>query len=574
MKKMFFVLTMMVLTSACSVKDVVENVNEEKKKEEIQNSKEKEEEKKYDFVITPKNVTGDFRTFFQNVVNSYSNILIKKGTYEIDLPNRVGVKPKNGCTITFEPNAKIKVKPNKFEHYYVFDLEGRKNISIINPNLEGDKYSHLGSTGQWGFGIYVRDCSNIIIHNPYITKFWGDGIILYDCQNVKIYNPKLDDNRRQGISIIACENVEIHNPIITNTSGGQVPGYGIDIEADWNRQHVRGLKIYNATFRNNGKDTYPVGFCLATRKVDRINPNKNLPLAPTYFDIELINPTFYGDALLISVPGDYAHGKITVKNPIFYDVKEVGIHFSNHQSDNFRTEIINPVLLNSVQLDRKSIYYAPILFDCNHYATKSVGNRNITIESPKIIADSKATYKTSAIRNIIHSTSYTDDLKNVAIKNLEIKGYSTPFSNYNGTEKMETYSNLSSSFTLTLNNRDSSLPTFGFVSWRDSEVSKTLEKALIDFKEDIKTPIIYLNDNIPISGFELHYANNSTNKVPLNLNFGTKSTPTKKNIQRAGQTKYSSSGITIPYGSHVTLIKKGANIWEIVNEKSSSNVQY
>ncbi|GIJ93915.1 right-handed parallel beta-helix repeat-containing protein [Capnocytophaga stomatis] len=564
-------------TTSCTFEDIFDHVAEEQKKLDKDKGKndsdEKIQEENYDFIITPQNVTGDFRKFFQSIADKHSNILIKDGTYDIELVNGDGVKPKDGSTITFEKNAKIRVKPNRLERYSVFDLRGRKNITIKNPNLEGDKYTHLGSTGQWGVGIYIVSCSNIVIHGGYITKFWGDGLCLANCENVKIFNPELIDNRRQGISIISCENVEIHSPIITNTSGHK-PGYGIDIEPDWNGEHVKGLKIYEATFKNNGNDTYPVGFCLSTRMVKNINPNKSRSLIPTHFDIELINPTFYGDALLISTPGDLAYGKIIIKNPVFHNVKEIGMFFLNHQSDNFKTEIINPTLFNSVQSNKRSIYYAPILFDCNHYATKAVGNRNITIENPKIIADDKAIYKTSAIRNIVHSTSYKDDLKNVTIKNLEIRGYSTPFSNYNGTGKVDTYSNLSDSFTLTLNSKGSNLPSFSFFPWQASEVSKTLERALIDFRENIKDPIIYLNDNIPISGFELYYVNNSANKMPLNLNFGTKYTPKRKTVKRAGQVQHSSNGITIPHGSHVTLVKKGANTWEIVDTKSSKNIRY
>ncbi|MDO4229341.1 MAG: right-handed parallel beta-helix repeat-containing protein [Capnocytophaga sp.] len=525
----------------------------------------------YDFIISPETVRGDFRTFLQGVVSTYDKVLIKNGTYEIEVLDRGGVKPKNGCTITFEPNAKIKVKPNNFEVYSVFNLSGRKDITFWNPTLEGDKYTHKGSTGEWGHGISLMNCSNITIHNANISKFWGDGLYFNGCSNVKIHNPILDDNRREGITIISCENVDIYNPIISNTTGTS-PAFGIDIEPNFNGEHVKALKIYNAVFRNNaqkqGKE-YPAGFALSTHQVDKsLAPNKK-QFVPTIFDIELINPTFYGDALLISVPGNNTHGKIIVKNPMFYETRESALFFYNHQSNNFKTEIINPTLTNCVTLQERSIYYVPILFRCSDRAVKTTGSRNILIKNPKIIADNKAKYRANAIRNITPS-KFTEDMRDVAIENLVVNGYEIPFLNNRGGNDQSTYSILHSKFSLSLNKENSKLPNV--VS--EAVVSKTLNNSLINFRENTNDPIIYLNNDIPISGFELYYANNSVNKVPLKLIFGTKTSPTKKMVQKTGETQRSSNGITIPYGAHVTLIKKGANSWEIIKTKSSNNVTY
>lgn len=331
-------------------------------------------------------------------------------------------------------------------------------------------------------------------------------------------------------------------------------------------------------FRYNalGKNEYPAGFGLSTHMVGKALPAGRKEYVATYFDVELINPTFYGDALLVSIPTDLTHGKLVVRNPIFHDARETCLYFFNHQSSNFETNIINPVMHNSVQRERQSIYYSPILFWCfSPRTTKTTGTQNITITNPKVVADNTAKYKKSIINNIT-SSSFSNDLKNVKIENLIQEGYETILMNHSGNDnkdikqRLAAFSDLDKTFSLHINSKSSKLPNVK----SGTEVSKTLNNALADFRENSSNPIIYLTDDIPISGFELHYANNSANKVPLNLNFGTKTAPTKKNIQRAGQTKYSSSGITIPYGSHVTLIKKGANIWEIVNEKSSSNVQY
>ena len=560
MKKMFFVLTMMVLTSACSVKDVVENVNEEKKKEEIQNSKEKEEDKKYDFVITPKNVTGDFRTFFQNVVNSYNNVLIKKGTYEIDLPNWRGVSPKDGCTITFEDGAKIKVKPNKFETYSLLDLRERKNITIINPNLEGDKYEHLDTKGQWGHGINLTDCSNITILNAKISKFWGDGIYMNNCENIKVHSPHLYDNRRQGISIISGKDIEIHNLIVENT-GGTSPGYGIDVEPNWNGESVTGLRIYNPIFRNNekAKDSHPVGFCLSTHRAKEIDPKRG-KWVDSNIDIEIFNPVFEGDMLYIVPHNDYVKGHLKVHNPSFVKSEGTAIHFRDHQLDFFKTEIINPKFIDCVQSSEKSIYLAPILFYCSAKGVKKNGTKNIIIENPIIEGSENGKFNSFvAIRNI-GTSSFSDDLKNVTIKNLKVKGYGMVFYNHGGSS--QNISNLHPDFSLTVD-KGSKLPATPF----DFSVSKTLNGGIVNHSLDTKNSTIYLNKDIPVSGFEFYYTNNSKDKSSLKLIFGSKKEPSKAFISRWGTQMF--NGIEIPFGAYLKLKKskidsQGNEHWTVV----------
>ncbi|GIM54978.1 right-handed parallel beta-helix repeat-containing protein [Capnocytophaga cynodegmi] len=559
--------------SSCTFEDILDHSSEKHKElDKSQNN-----EKEYDFVITPENITGNFREFLQSIVEYHSNILIKNGTYEIELTNGDGVRPKDSCTITFEPNAKIKVRPNRLEVYSVFDTRNRKNITFNNPFLIGDKDEHLGTTGEWCYGIRIVECENIVVRNANISKFWGDGLVIREAKNIKIYSPTLEHNRRQGISITSCENVDIYNPTISYTSGTS-PAFGIDIEPNFNGEHVKNLRIHNAIFKYNasGKNEYPAGFCLSTHMIGKALPKGKKEYISTYFDIELINPTFYGDALIVSTPTDLVHGKLVVKNPVFYDTRETSLNFFNHQSSNFKTEIISPVMHNSVQKEKSSIYYTPILFWCfSARTTKTTGTQNIKITNPKIIANNTAKYRASIINNITNS-SFSNDMKNVTIENIIQEGYETTLMNHSGSDKknikqrLSTFSNLDETFVLSIDPKSSKLPNIK----SGTEVSKTLSNALADFRDYSSNPIIYLTEDIPISGFELYYVNNSANKAPLSLNFGSKSALTKKTIERKNHPKHFSNKIIIPYGSYVTLSKKGANTWKIIDEKSSDNISY
>ncbi|ATA89096.1 hypothetical protein CGC58_04810 [Capnocytophaga stomatis] len=541
--------------SSCTFEDVLEHANE-KHKELNENINDRE----YDFIITPDNVTGDFRTFFQNVVRAYNNVLIKDGTYEIELVNGFGVFPKNGSTITFEKNAKIKVKPNSLEVYSVIDLRGKKDITLINPNLEGDKYTHLGKTGQWGFGIHVANCKNIVIKNAYVTKFWGDGIYLRNCENVKIYKPYLPDNRRQGLSILSGKDIEIHD-LVAEDTGGQNPGYGIDIEPDWNGDSVTGLRIYRPIVRNNGNGTYYTGgINLSTHKSHILKPEKTT-FSYSYFEIDIFDPIFEGDALMISAYTNYVKGHIKIYNPTFYKAKNTAVYIHNHQSDNFTTEIINPKFIDCVTSTKQSIYLAPILFDCSNLAVKSTGTKNIKITNPIIEASERATYKLAAIRNITANT-FKEDLKNVTIQNLTVKGYEKPFYNHSGNRF--TNSDLHNTFSLTIS-KESVLPSLN----AELTVSKSLDGMAINHIDSTQETKLYLSDEIPISGSEFYYLNNSDNKTSLKILFGTKRNLTKNRIENWGTTKF--SGIEVPFGGFVRLRKNDTNSWIVTS--SSKNLK-
>lgn len=387
----------------------------------------------YDYIITPEKVQGDFRVYFQKILNSYKNILIKDGTYEMALANGAGVMPQNGTTLTFAHNAKIKIKPNAFPAYSMFSFANRKDITLINPQLEGDKHTHTAKNGEWGHGLNLTGGSNITIKSPRISKMWGDAIYLSASENVKIYKAHLFDNRRQAITIISGKNIEIHDLLAENT-GGTAPGYGIDIEPNFNGEGVTGLKIYNPIFRNNGVGgSYPAGFSFSTHQIHTLKSGAS-GLVPTYFEIEMNNPVFEGDGMFITAYSDYVRGSFKMNNPVFKKSRNTGIFITNHSSDHFHTEINNPKLEDCVTTNEKNIYLAPIIFYTSHKALKNVGLKNITIKNPVITASASATFKNYGIRNITPNT-FKEDLRNVKILNAEITGYNERFYNHSGNPK-------------------------------------------------------------------------------------------------------------------------------------------
>ncbi|MFK8265435.1 right-handed parallel beta-helix repeat-containing protein [Capnocytophaga cynodegmi] len=539
--------------SSCTFEDILEHSNE-KHKELDENGNNEE----YDFIITPKNITGDFREFFQTIVNTYSNVLIKDGIYEIDLTNHYqGVKPKNGCIITFEPNAKIKVKPNNLDIYSVITLRARSNITLINPNIEGDKYNHLGNTGEWGHGINVSDCSDVVIKNARIVKMWGDGVYMKNCNNITIKNIYLSDNRRQGISIISGRDIKIHDLVVEKT-GGTSPGYGVDIEPNWNGESVIGLRLYNPIFRNNGnksKGSHMVGFCLTTRASTILNPIQN-KLVDSIFDIEIFDPVFENNMLFITPHSNHVRGSIKVHRPVFYNSKGVALYFRNHQSDFFQSEVIDPKFINCVESPQNSVDKAPIVFHCSEQLSiKREGTKNITIINPKIETTHGIGLNSIAIFNI-SSNNFTNDMKNVRVHNISLKGYEKGF--YNTKEQTDIHS------TFSLNFSDiSEIPKIQ----SGNVTSNTFDGMVANYTGNTENPKIYLDKSIPISDAEFYYTNNSSNKSSLELIFGKINNLEKMYIQNWDTEKF--SGIELPYGTFIKLKKIKSNRWVISSASGS-----
>lgn len=167
--------------------------------------------------------------------NLYNKVIIEDGTYNVDtLTNDTGA-------ITLGSNTEvnligtIKQLPNSFTMGYVIDIEDKAdNIHICGSGtIIGDKAEHTGTSGEWGHGINICNCSNVTVDGIKILDCWGDSVYIgYQADfadSIILRNLTLDGSRRQGISITSAKNVLVDNCIIKNING-TAPRSGIDIE--------------------------------------------------------------------------------------------------------------------------------------------------------------------------------------------------------------------------------------------------------------------------------------------------------------------------------------------------------
>lgn len=203
---------------------------------------------------------GDDTAAIQAALDTGENVLIPDGTYAVNAQN--GLSPRNGQKIQMSPNAVLKVISSKDESYQVFRLQDKEGIVIEGGAILGDRHTHIGSGGEWGMGISISGCRDIIIRGVTIKDCWGDGIYINSTeenpcsQNIQIINCICDGNRRNGLSVVACRGALIMDCVFSNT-GGTDPQCGLDLEA--NEGHVvNDVAVTNCTAYGNSGSGFQV----------------------------------------------------------------------------------------------------------------------------------------------------------------------------------------------------------------------------------------------------------------------------------------------------------------------------
>lgn len=187
-------------------------------------------------VIRPTGTAND-SPYLNTMFAKGGRFLIKNGVYNIDEDVRITM---SNCEITFELFAALKKTATSRIMYFMLDVFNVENIVFNNLRIIGDKDIHLGTDGEWGYGIHLCNVDNVILNNPDIKKCWGDGIYIGNkygtvvqrtSGRIIINNALIDDCRRQGISVGSVKHLEIHGGKISNI-GGTAPGAGVQMEPE------------------------------------------------------------------------------------------------------------------------------------------------------------------------------------------------------------------------------------------------------------------------------------------------------------------------------------------------------
>ncbi|SMO83651.1 Right handed beta helix region [Chryseobacterium rhizoplanae] len=220
-----------------------------------------------------KDGSEDYTAYIQKAINE--NVTVLLPNFPI-LVNDKGLQLKDNTTLLFDDNSQLKLKASNNQGYAIIDITGKKNVSIYNPDIVGDRTVHTGKTGEWGMGINIKDAVNVKVYNPVIKDCWGDGIYIGGngfSNNISVIGGLIDNNRRNGISVISGDNILLQNLVVSNTNGAN-PKTGIDIEPNTPDNKKVNISLQSIITFNN--EVSGLAFYLARLRGDTNANNVNV----------------------------------------------------------------------------------------------------------------------------------------------------------------------------------------------------------------------------------------------------------------------------------------------------------
>ncbi|GAA3413779.1 glycosyl hydrolase family 28-related protein [Paenibacillus hodogayensis] len=144
-------------------------------------------------------------------------VYVPKGTYLIDAVRPTGniaggVQLKSRVTLVLDQGAVLQALPNNQTLTMVIAMFNCVRAGVIGGTIIGERDTHIGTTGEWGMGIYLNNSKQSFIQGVHIRNCWGDGIFVRASLGT-IAHCVCDNNRRQGMSIVDANDLYIYDCI-------------------------------------------------------------------------------------------------------------------------------------------------------------------------------------------------------------------------------------------------------------------------------------------------------------------------------------------------------------------------
>jgi polygalacturonase len=182
----------------------------------------------------------DDTSAFQAAVNalppSGGTVTVPSGNYVIDAMRSVNLR--SNMLLQLAPDATLTAIANSSPRSHVIKVWNANNVRITGGRIVGERNTHTGAGGEWGYGLNIQSSNHVRVSNMHISDCWGDGIWIgalgpdgkaTPSTDVVIDNVVSTNNRRQGLSIGPVDGVVISNSIFSGSNGTK-PEAGIDIE--------------------------------------------------------------------------------------------------------------------------------------------------------------------------------------------------------------------------------------------------------------------------------------------------------------------------------------------------------
>lgn len=295
-----------------------------------------------------KDGTVDYTSYIQTAINNNSNLVFPGFPLLI---NDKGLIIGSNRVITFLTGSKLILQATSATYYNVLKMSSVANVTLYNPVIVGDRYKHIGTTGEAGSGIGIRASSYITIYSPNISECWADGIYIgqlnatANCSNITIKDAILKKNRRTGITVVSVDGLTLDN-CYAGYSDGVQPMCGINFETNNSACVMKAISILGAKTEYNSGNGIQIGlkrilgagdrttdFTL-TNHTDTKSGNCGFKATCTsgtaastgilYSTVKVINPTWKAsNAHPYYFSADQSNFKVYVSSPDVYDSNSV-----------------------------------------------------------------------------------------------------------------------------------------------------------------------------------------------------------------------------------------------------------
>ena len=292
-----------------------------------------------------KDGTVDYTSYIQAAINNNSNIVFP--VFPI-LINEKGLIIGSNKTITFLTGSKLLLKPNAAIYYNVLKISSVTNVTLYNPVIVGDRYKHLGTTGEAGSGIGIRGSSNITVYSPNVSECWGDGIYIgqvssvANCKTIVIKDAVLTKNRRTGMTVVSVDGLTLDNCYAAYSDGVQ-PLSGINFEVNNTACVMNNIQVINAKTEYNLGNGIQVGLKRILGSGDR-----TVDLTFTnHIDTKSANCGFKAvcSSTTLASAG-ILYSTIKVINPTYRAATAIPFYYSTNQT-NFNLSVSSPDIYNT-----------------------------------------------------------------------------------------------------------------------------------------------------------------------------------------------------------------------------------
>src|SRR5512133_828439 len=191
--------------------------------------------------------TAAIQTAVNAVAGTGGTVSVPDGTYMINALTSVLLK--SNMTFSMSSGAVLKAITNSSSNYSILFANGVNHVNIIGGTIQGERSTHTGTGGEWGFGVRITGSQQIVVEKVLAKDCWGDGFYVSASASITLCNVTADHNRRQGLTITSVDGMVVRNSTFKNTQG-TLPEDGIDIEPNAG-ETVNNVLITGCTFTSN-----------------------------------------------------------------------------------------------------------------------------------------------------------------------------------------------------------------------------------------------------------------------------------------------------------------------------------